>query len=887
MTRVRAGRMLAAGVTGMLLAVATAAVPTAAAAAVPAASEASIGVNLTGITDWTTEWPFVDVMRTARVWISQSGTPGAPWGSGPPVAVDDKGWVTRLAPGQHVDTAIFTNAPAWPKGTYVVTWKGSGDVRIWGGGTESNRTANRFEYVPGTTNGQFLRITRTDPADHVRDIHIWMPGFEHTGAAQVFHPDYLASLRGMRTLRFMDWMRTNASDVTEYHEYPAVDQATQTTTGVAPELMIDLANRLDADPWFTMPAKASDDLVRRFAQTVKARLDPDRTVYLEYSNELWNNSPAFSQTWYAQERGLALGLSATAWQAGLRYQAYRSVRIFDIWREVLGDRVVRVLGLQAANPDIADEVLDWPVDGVPAAARADAIAIAPYFDCSDTWLPGDRRSYFPGSPAVAARVKAGGVGKLLDACQKSIDTAVRTWIGRYAAIADSYGLSLTAYEAGQHLAGIGGAENDAALTALFHKANRDPRMRDLYARYIEQWRQLGGGSLQMFTSAGAMSKYGAWGLREFQSQPLSAAPKAQAVREQLQAVGQLPLTVGTPAVTTLSARTGLVAGGAKITVAGTHLGSTSQVRFGDVNAVFSSTTSGGVTRLTVVTPAMPGGGYAPLTITNPAGTSAPAPFTFLPPPSATALSGATALTTGVTTLTLTGTGLTGARVSVGGVAARNVRVLSGTQLTFTAPARATTGATTVTVTTATGTSGGLPLTYVNPPRPEVTGLSADAGPAQAASTVVVTGSHFTGTSRVTIGSRPAAFTVLSDSQLRVTLPPQPGGTWVNLHVTTPGGTSLAGEATDFRYVALPRPTITALSAGSAAVGQAVTVTLTGTDLRWATRVTVGGAPAVLTRVGDTEITARFPVGRRAGTAQVVVTTPSGASPAIPFTYRAS
>ncbi len=36
----------------------------------------------------------------------------------------------------------------------------------------------------------------------------------------------------MRTLRFMDWMRTNASDVTEYHEYPAVDQATQTTTGV-------------------------------------------------------------------------------------------------------------------------------------------------------------------------------------------------------------------------------------------------------------------------------------------------------------------------------------------------------------------------------------------------------------------------------------------------------------------------------------------------------------------------------------------------------------------------------------------------------------------------------------------------------------------------------
>ena len=48
--------------------------------------------------------------------------------------------------------------------------------------------------------------------------------------------------------------------------------------GVPVERMIDLANVLQADPWFCIPHLAEDDYVRQFATLVKARLDPRRVA---------------------------------------------------------------------------------------------------------------------------------------------------------------------------------------------------------------------------------------------------------------------------------------------------------------------------------------------------------------------------------------------------------------------------------------------------------------------------------------------------------------------------------------------------------------------------------------------------------------------------------
>lgn len=186
--------------------------PSAAAAPLPAPAgpaAPSIGINLSGIADWGTAWPFVDAFRTSRRWISQQQ--GAAWGKGPALDLDDRGWVRRLEAGKWADTPVMLEAARMPKGRYVVTWEGDGDVGVWSGDPRTkplNPTANRFEFDLGAS-GLFLRLNRTNPANYVRNIHVWMPGYEQTGAQQVFHPVFLERLKGFRTLRFMDWIYTN------------------------------------------------------------------------------------------------------------------------------------------------------------------------------------------------------------------------------------------------------------------------------------------------------------------------------------------------------------------------------------------------------------------------------------------------------------------------------------------------------------------------------------------------------------------------------------------------------------------------------------------------------------------------------------------------------
>ncbi len=76
---------------------------------------------------------------------------------------------------------------------------------------------------------------------------------------------------------------------------------------MAYEHMVLLANTVGADPWLCVPHAASDDYVRRLAALVLASLRPDLTVYLEYSNEVWNG--LFGQGVYAAAQGRALGLT--------------------------------------------------------------------------------------------------------------------------------------------------------------------------------------------------------------------------------------------------------------------------------------------------------------------------------------------------------------------------------------------------------------------------------------------------------------------------------------------------------------------------------------------------------------------------------------------------
>ena len=171
------------------------------------------------------------------------------------------------------------------------------------------------------------------------------------------------------------------------------------------------------------------------------------------------------------------------------------------------------------------------------------------------------------------------------------------------------------------------------------------------------------------------------------------------------------------------------------------------------------------------------------------------------PPAVTAISPTSGPTAGGTTVTITGTGFTGAtKVLFGAVAATSFTVVSDTQITAVSPAQAA-GTHSIYVTTPGGTSApvsGDQFTYAVP-HPAVTAISPTSGPTAGGTTVTITGTGFTGATKVLFGAVAAtSFTVVSDTQITAVSPAQAAATH-NIYVTTPSGTSAAVAADQFTY----------------------------------------------------------------------------------------
>ncbi|MBX7105259.1 MAG: hypothetical protein K1X57_14345 [Gemmataceae bacterium] len=463
-----------------------------------------VGMNLGGVVDWSAEWPFVEVFKTSRKWMENG--PG-------PFTYDDRGR-PLLRPGQMVETLIFRDLGGhYPAGDYVTTWSGGGTVEVRQFDvTEviSQRPGRIVSRVKPGDGGILVRVTASPASDPVRDLRVWVPGFENSKAT--FHPAYLERLKPFGVIRFMDWQRTNNSPLFTWSERPRLhDERWSTDLGVPLEVQIDLANAAGADPWFCVPHLADDDYIRQMGRLVKERLDANRKVYLEYSNEVWNWG--FGQTSFAAARGKRLKLGAPDHH---RFYVKRSVEVFDLFAKEFGrERLVRVLSGQFANPSDCEFILST----ADAAKTADAFAVGAYF------------GYEFGSPKSLPSTLRMAPEEVLERCGKEIDGTYRELIRRHVAMARKYNLRLLAYEGGQHLVGHSGAENNEELMKLLIAANRHPKMADLYKRQLTHWFNEGGDVFAAFSFAGRPSKWGSWGSLEFQDQPLAEAHKYRALAD--------------------------------------------------------------------------------------------------------------------------------------------------------------------------------------------------------------------------------------------------------------------------------------------------------------------------------------------------------------------
>lgn len=468
----------------------------------------AVGFNLPLLQSWGTDVLFVDVFKRTSPWIPQRVSTSE-WDTGETLNLTPEGWIASLNPDQAAGTVTMSGGRHYPGGRYICLYEGEGALEFrWDARLVSSQPG-RYEVDVFPNNGIYLKQIATNPANPMRNIRLIMPGHENTYLQRPFLPSALNVWRAFRVIRFMNWQRTTTTDLATWSARPLTTWMSQDNPrGVALEHMIDLCNAADANPWFCIPHLADDNFVTQFATMVQSRLKPTLKVYVEYSNEVWNG--IFQAYWHAVVQGQLRGFSNDTDLAALRYCAFRSVEIFNIFRNVFTDdsRVVRILGSQHAAPWKGIEVMDWQ----NAFQNSDALAIAAYAGTS------------LGEPSQLSRVLQLTPAQIVAEAVMTIPSAMAL-VKTNADNARARGLRLVASEGGQHLVGLGGAQFNQQLTAKLTAANREPSMEGFYNTFMTEWRRNGGTEFVHFESTGAFTNWGSFGLFEYYGQSYATAPK--------------------------------------------------------------------------------------------------------------------------------------------------------------------------------------------------------------------------------------------------------------------------------------------------------------------------------------------------------------------------
>ncbi|MCA9039554.1 MAG: hypothetical protein KDA65_04325, partial [Planctomycetaceae bacterium] len=509
----------------------------------------NVGVNLEGIFDWSSAWIFKDAFKKSRPWTQIArnvDTGGTIWGpqdpNTPPLDLNENGWLNSLQTWvgtdgntyrQEATAVVFAGEAQPPSGIYRAEWEGEGDILIWyevSRGVNPDGSHYAIVQLPEDVENMFITIRETDPTDPIRNIRLWMP--DHNGETLVgeewafgdtespFHPLFLDRLQPFDTIRYMDWMHTNATTIVDWDDRARVEQSTMSefegdAVGIAPEYIVELSNELGANAWVNMPHMASDDYVQHFAELMRDNLDPELTIYVEWSNELWNGIFPVASWIYEQQ-----ALPENAGMGYFEVAAQEIRRDFEIWEQVFTgqeDRIVRVVAGQQASPAVLSMLLE-NMEG-----EFDAASVTAYADIGN----GQIVNYDETTTADDI---------IDDILTQSIPWSIDR-LAEHHAITQQYEVQLgreiplLSYESGSHVFSFGTyfpyvPAYDAAIEAM-----NSPRMYDVYQELLNGARAVG---LDLyneftFTSHTSGSQYGTFGLLHGQDEPVETAYEYQAI----------------------------------------------------------------------------------------------------------------------------------------------------------------------------------------------------------------------------------------------------------------------------------------------------------------------------------------------------------------------
>jgi hypothetical protein len=555
-------------------------------------------------------WLFADMIRGASLWVKSARNapplePAAADALGAELRFDARGWPTNLpataelevqtgySTGEAFDPETNALRPSYLHGVFVLTWAGRGTVdflnsRNNGQGyrilrREPGRIVLRMD---SAARHPVLRIADVDPADPVRDVHLWAPaadgaGLELTEASELssgrvagslepapeaapplFHPVFLAHLAeapDAGVLRFLTWQNINAlegqpaltpEDLPDadaaFREVVVMDRAygrhaapaARGRLGYPYERSIDLCNATGRDCWLQIPHTATPEVYRALARIAAARLRPDLRLWVEYSNEIWNAvGPYLPQRDQARAVAAAhfavapeaVTFAQLAWGAGaVQAECLRVVE--DEWRALgqADERLINVAAAFAAGPDYNRRVVEAMREVDPALPEV--LAISNYFG-HDTqgaiyalhaW--GAEPGVWPASlyDATAAVVR------------RALHRDFPTW-QQNGEIARAAGLPLVSYEGGQHMlpTGYGDWNDPESVDFMYfmYDFQRSRRMGELYREHYALYAAAGGRAPSQWWDVGTYSFFGYWGAKEYVWQTPEETPKWAAFAE--------------------------------------------------------------------------------------------------------------------------------------------------------------------------------------------------------------------------------------------------------------------------------------------------------------------------------------------------------------------
>ena len=555
----------------------------------PEPARFQIGNAVAPINYWMRAWTLNDVMKTAgfeteedgivrtsKMWVPiVNGSWDIPAMHN--VDVDAQAWPRSLTLSDNRTADRFVTlllnseqADVYEAGTYILTFEGEGQISVEGAEV-SSQSQGRME-LSFADNGAsiFIYIDETDPqgtGNYLRNFSLTRPS---AVAGERFNRTYLDFIEPFSIIRPLHMTGDDIVYGTNvrWQDRKQVNYSHWGGAGGAPwEVMVDLANQSNSDLWINVPISADDTYIRNLAELILQNLNPDRALYFELGNEVWNfslpyifgHNYAFEQ---AQLRWPGVLNTITNYSDGdpvnqlmmvFSWQAARTVEIQAIFDDVWGaqsERIVAVLAGQvgASEPFFNNNrtLLEAPVyvgeeNATPPAQLVDALAIAPYI--GDPYQVGEEESPngFDRSSPEAFIAEAlnwvNGTGRFTAGAQ---EPGLRFSVRSDRALASEFNLPLIAYEGGQHFIG-------SAFTR-----DQIPYHEDMYGLYramFDMWQEEGGGAFVHFhgifprgqnepgQEPGFFESEN-FGIKETQRQTEAEVPRLRALMDEMRELGQ-------------------------------------------------------------------------------------------------------------------------------------------------------------------------------------------------------------------------------------------------------------------------------------------------------------------------------------------------------------